>query len=220
MLVWGCGELIKEPYRPRLTKKPEEISRTICTEMSFSFLRKILLKTHMWMPTPAQCIRDCLQSLKSAVQVILVWTGVKVYSKGCKALKSSGDRNEKQALNYVLRKGRYLGKILLSLGKYYSLLVQGKSCSISNVISKLICSERLKEIIWKSIYYTLFTFSCLLNNQLLLHSTWHRSHLKWQWKAKYPGVLSPAPPADFVQAPSYDKTTLLWGSVQHLKPRT
>lgn len=47
ILVWGFGELIKEPYKLGLTKDPEEISCTICTEMSFSFLRKILLKTYM-----------------------------------------------------------------------------------------------------------------------------------------------------------------------------
>lgn len=158
ILVWGFGELRKEPYRLGLTKEPEEINCTICIEMSFSFLRKILLKMYIWTPVLAQCIRDCLQSLKSAVQGALAWSKVKLYSKGCRALKSSGDRNEKQALNYVLCKGRYLGKIPLSLGKYCSLLVKGKRCTISNIISKLICSERLKEITWKSIYYSTYLF--------------------------------------------------------------
>lgn len=51
----------------------------------------------------------------------------------------------------MLCKGRYLGKIDLSLGKYYSLLVQGKSCSISNIISNLICSERLRDRLKKHI---------------------------------------------------------------------
>lgn len=30
-----------------------------------------------------------------------------------------------------------------------------------------------------------FTFFFHLSNQCLQHSTWHKSHLKWQWKAKY-----------------------------------
>jgi len=50
ILVWGFGDLIKELYRLGLTKKPEEISCTICKEKSFSFLRKILFKLYMWMP--------------------------------------------------------------------------------------------------------------------------------------------------------------------------
>lgn len=125
--------------------------------MSFSFLRKILLKMYLWMPMLSSILGVVLQSLKSAAQISLVWTRVKLYSKGCRALKSPGDSNEKQALNYVLCKGRYLGKILLSLGKC-SLLVEGKSCSISNVISKLLFSERLKEISWKSIYYSVYLF--------------------------------------------------------------
>lgn len=54
-----------------------------------------------------------------------------------KALKSSGDRKAKQAVNIVENN--------FSNDKYYALLVQGKS-SIRNVIVKLICCESLKEI--------------------------------------------------------------------------